>query len=81
MSPVFDAPSQAVGFEPLRCRQLVRRSIGNQAHGFVFASDMLPGQQGDLGSEGEPDVLGRCGTALQRATFGNAFILFEGARP
>jgi hypothetical protein len=28
----------------LRCRQLVRRQIGDQAHGFVFASDMLPGQ-------------------------------------
>ena len=35
---------------------------------------MLPGQQGDLGREGEPDVLSRCGAALQRAAFGNAFI-------
>jgi hypothetical protein len=81
MSSVFDAPSQAVAFEPLRCGQLVRGQIGDQSHGFVFASDMLPSQQGYLGSKGESDVLRSRGATFQGATFRNAFILFERAGP
>ena len=81
MSSVFDSPSQAVGFEPLRCGQLVGCQVGDEAYGFIFASDMLPGQKRHLGRKGEPNVLRRYGAAFQRAAFGNAFIFFGGARP
>ncbi len=81
MSPIFDSPRAAVGFEPVFCVQCFRRQIGDKANSLVFASDMLPGQQGGLSSEGEADVLRGYGAALERATFANAFILLEGPCP
>src|SRR5579885_3681691 len=81
MSPIFDSPSAAVGFEPVFSRQRFRRQIGDEANGLVFASDMLPGQQGGLSSEGKANVLGGYGAALERAAFEHAFILLEGPCP
>ena len=79
MGAIFNAPSLSVGFEPLRSGELRGTQVGDEADGFILASDMLPGQQGDLGGEGEPDVFRGDGLADQGAAFGNPPILFEGA--
>lgn len=57
--PVFDGPGPTVGFELLGGGQLVRSQIRDEAHGFVFALDMLPDPERHLGSKGEPDVHAR----------------------
>ena len=43
VSAVFDAPSQAVGFEPALCGKLLWGQVGDEAHRFVFASGVLAG--------------------------------------
>ena len=53
MSPVLDSPSQAICLEPVCCIQSFGWQVGNEAHRFVFASEMLPGQQGGLSGEGK----------------------------
>lgn len=79
MRSVFDAPGQAIGFEPLCRVQSFGCQVGDKADGFVFASNVLPCQQGGLSGEGKADVLRRNGAASQRAALGNAFILLYGA--
>lgn len=79
MSPVLDSPGHAIGFEPVCRVQSCGWQVCDKADGFVFASNVLPCQQGALSSEGKADVLGRNGAASQRAALGNAFILLEGA--
>ena len=79
MSPVLNSPGHAIGFEPVCRVQSFGWQVSDEADGFVFASDMLPDQQGGLGGERKTDILRRDGTALQGAAFGNAFILLEGA--
>ena len=81
MSSIFDSPGPAVGFEPVISVQRLKRQIGDEANGLVLASDMLPGQQGGLSSEGKANVLSGYGAALECAAFRHAFILLEGPCP
>jgi len=43
MGAVFNSPSLSVGFEPLRRGELIGAQVGDEADGFIFASDMLAG--------------------------------------
>jgi hypothetical protein len=81
MGAVFNPPPLSVDFEPLRGRELVGREVGDQADGFIFASDMLAGYQSDLGGKGEPDVFSGDGATLQGAAFRNSLVFFESACP
>src|SRR5438270_11194305 len=64
MSPVFDSPAHAVGFEPELCGKFFGYEVSDEADSFVFASDMLTAQQSNLSGKGEADVLGGCRAAL-----------------
>lgn len=81
MGAVLNAPSLAVGLEPLDGGQLSRRQIRDEADGLSFAPDVLTSQLGGLGGEGKADIFGGDRAALQGAAFGYALILFGRARP
>jgi len=55
---VSDPPGLAVGLQPLRDVELLRRQAGNEGPHFVFKSGMLADQQGGLGGERKDDVFG-----------------------
>lgn len=78
---VLDAPGLAIGLESGRRRQFLRSEVGDEPDDFVLAPAVLTAHQGDLGGEGEADVLGGGGTALQRAALGHPFILLHRACP
>jgi len=79
MSSIFDSPGPAVSFEPVFGVQCLKRQVGDEANGLVFASDMLPGQQSGLSRKGKANVFRRYGAALECAAFGHAFILLQGS--
>ena len=77
MSPVLDSPRPTVGLEPALRVECIRRQIGDEADGLVFAADMLTGQQGGLCGEGKANIFGSDRAALEGAALGNTSILFE----